>query len=130
MKLTSERDFSCESLNFSIKEQMVMKYLGCNESAKMSDLSTFFSTPPTTMTSIVTRLVKKGYLERFRSKRDRRKVMVQLAPKGKKYCMEYKNKLEKMIRELTSVLSEEEQVDLLDLLVKVSEENTNRLKAQ
>ncbi len=52
--------FTSPALELSIKEQLLLDLLGRRESATMSELAAALSTPLTTMTSMVTRLVRKG----------------------------------------------------------------------
>lgn len=76
---------SSETISFNITEHYLMDFLGGREHATMSELSRIFHTPATTMTSIIDRLVRKGYLERGRSDQDRRKVLVKLSKKGQEF---------------------------------------------
>lgn len=69
--------------SFSFIEHLLIEFLGKESFASMSKLSNFFHVAPTTMTSIVDRLIKKGFLDRRRAQQDRRKVLVTLSEKGK-----------------------------------------------
>lgn len=80
----AESDIFCEKkTSFSFIEHLLIEFLGKESFASMSKLSSFFHVAPTTMTSIVDRLTKKGFLNRRRAQQDRRKVLVTLSEKGK-----------------------------------------------
>ena len=74
-----------ESLPFSITEHFIIEFLGEESFASMSKLSQVIHVAPTTMTSIVDRLIKRGLLERHRAQQDRRKVLISLSEKGKQF---------------------------------------------
>ncbi len=69
--------------NPSEKEFMLINYVGQKQNMKMSDLADSLSAPLSTVTSIVDKLVKKKYLDRYHSSDDRRVVYVTLASYGK-----------------------------------------------
>ncbi|MFW6135130.1 MAG: MarR family winged helix-turn-helix transcriptional regulator [Elusimicrobiota bacterium] len=75
------------TVSFSITEHYLIEFLGKESFASMSKLSRIFHVPPTTMTSIVDRLVQRGYIKRHRAQQDRRKVLVTLSEKGKEFYL-------------------------------------------
>jgi DNA-binding MarR family transcriptional regulator len=75
------------TVSFSITEHYLIEFLGKESFASMSKLSGIFHVPPTTMTSIVDRLVQRGYIKRHRAQQDRRKVLVTLSEKGKEFYL-------------------------------------------
>lgn len=106
--------------NLKIRELLIIKYLAKYNSTIMSELTAVFATPPTTMTSIVDRLVDKGYVKRQRRDDDRRIVEILLSQKGQKFYDDHQKKGRKKTIKLLSTLSEKEQELFLDLLVKMS----------
>lgn len=106
--------------NLKIRELLIIKYLGKYNSVIMSELTSVFATPPTTMTSIVNRLVDKGYVKRRRRDDDRRIVEILLSQKGQKFYDNHKKKGRDRLIKLLSILSEREQEIFLDLAVKMS----------
>lgn len=78
---------STRKVSFSITEHYLIEFLGKESFASMSKLSRIFHVPPTTMTSIVDRLVQRGYIKRRRAQQDRRKVLVALSEKGKEFYL-------------------------------------------
>lgn len=75
--------------SFNITEHYLIEYLGKESFASMSKLSRIFQVAPTTMTSIVDRLIRWGYLKRHRAQQDRRKVLVTLSEKGKQFYLHH-----------------------------------------
>ena len=63
----------------SITEHFIIRLLGKESFASMSKLSQVIQVAPTTMTSIVDRLIKCGLLQRRRAQQARRKILVALS---------------------------------------------------
>jgi MarR family 2-MHQ and catechol resistance regulon transcriptional repressor len=71
------------------------------------------------VTVILDNLEKDGQVERLRSSEDRRVIKVQLTPKGDSTFKTVFRKHAERVAELSSVLSEEEQIQLSTLLKKL-----------
>jgi len=85
------RDYiSSETGTFNIFEHFIFEVLGKKDSASMGELARIFHRPATTMTSIIDRLVRKGYLIREYSEQDRRKVLVRFSEKGEQYYQRHR----------------------------------------
>jgi DNA-binding MarR family transcriptional regulator len=65
--------------SLSINEHFIIGFLGRELFASMSKLSQVIQVAPTTMTSIVDRLIKCGLLQRRRAQQARRKILVALS---------------------------------------------------
>lgn len=88
----------------NITEHFIIDFLGKESFASMSKLSQIVNFAPTTMTSIVDRLIKRGLLERRRARQDRRKVLINLSKKGKQFYHNYHNfSIETYTRFLTTL---------------------------
>jgi len=75
-----------------------LKSLSTNGSLPLGQLSKMMYLHPSTITGVVDRLEKKGYVVRDRVHKDRRVVMVQLTTKGKKTASKAPNPIQgKMI---------------------------------
>jgi DNA-binding MarR family transcriptional regulator len=81
---------STENITLSITEHYLIEFLGKECFASMSKLSQIFHVAPTTMTSIVDRLVRRGYINRRRAQQDRRRVLVSLSKKGKEFYLQHR----------------------------------------
>lgn len=86
----SRSQSSTENITLSITEHYLIEFLGKECFASMSKLSQIFHVAPTTMTSIVDRLVQRGYINRRRAQQDRRKVLVTLSKKGKEFYLRHR----------------------------------------
>lgn len=111
--------FTSESLGLSIKEMMVLEIIGIRKSVIMSELSSALHLPPTTTTSIVDRMVRKGYVIRKRLEEERRLVVVSLSDEGQNLWKKHRDEHIAWALDLLSVLSESEQDQLINLLEKI-----------
>jgi len=79
----------------STTEHFIIGFLGRELFASMSKLSQVIQVAPTTMTSIVDRLIKCGLLQRRRAQQARGKILVALSEEGKQFYDRYhQNSLE------------------------------------
>ena len=88
------------SQNFGITgpQLWALKILSINGSLPLGQLSQKMYLHPSTISGVVDRLEQKGYVVRDRGHEDRRVVMVQLTPKGKKVISKTPNPIQgKMI---------------------------------
>jgi len=88
--ISGSYNIASEKVSFSITEHYLVEFLGQESFASMSKLSRVFRVAPTTMTSIVDRLIHRGYLKRRRAEQDRRKVLVMLSEKGREFYLQHK----------------------------------------
>jgi DNA-binding MarR family transcriptional regulator len=90
----------------------VLKTVFQNESLPLGKLSQKMYLHPSTITGVIDRLEKKGYVSRDRDREDRRVVMVQLTPKGKRLVKRAPNPVQgKMIHGLRQL--GKEKLDLI-----------------
>ncbi len=74
-----------KKIPLNITEHFLIEYLGRESFASMSKLSQLIQVVPTTMTSMVDRLIRRGLLKRRRARQDRRQVLVTLSEKGREF---------------------------------------------
>jgi len=85
-----------------------LKTISQNENLSLSDLSQRMYLHPSTITGLIDRLEKKGYVVRNRDQVDRRMISVQLTPKGKSLTRKAPNPVQgKMIYGLRNLNREE-----------------------
>ncbi len=85
-----------------------LKTISKNESLPLGELSKKMYLHPSTITGLIDRLEKKGYVERDRDQRDRRVVKILLTPKGKGLVKRAPNPIQgKMIYGLRKLNKEE-----------------------
>lgn len=98
-----------------------LKTVSANGSLSLGELSKRMYLHPSTITGVVDRLEKKGYVSRDRGQEDRRVIKVQLTPKGKKLVKRTPNPVQgKMIYGLKK-LKREELNSLYDSVRKLVE---------
>jgi DNA-binding MarR family transcriptional regulator len=118
MKAVSEECCSaCEDI--SEKEFNMVSIIGQRGNMKMSELAQSMSAPMSTITSMIDKLVKKKYVDRYHSGEDRRVVLVTLAAKGKETFDRFTNTKDTLSTNILSLFDDEDQVKLLDILEKI-----------
>lgn len=102
----------------------VLKTISQNENLSLSDLSKRMYLHPSTITGLMDRLEKKGYVARNRDQVDRRVISVQLTPKGKSLTKKAPNPVQgKMIYGLRGLRREKLNLiyDSIQKLVEIME---------
>jgi len=100
----------------SEKEMLVVVFVGRNKNVKMSDIADYISTPMSTLTNTIDKLVDKALLLRDHSGEDRRVINVSLSPTGKSACNKLLEKRKKMVESILTGISEKEQVLIIKYL--------------
>lgn len=121
-------DDSCMSIinsQLSDHELQIIIFLGKNENVRMKDIAEHMNILGSTLTAISDKLVEKEYVERRRSKSDRRIVRLSLTKSGQKiFDILRKMKME-IGRELFSLLDDEEKILFVDIMKKMAERSSN-----
>ena len=99
----------------------VMEAIGIGEHKNMTTVAKVLHVTTGTLTISVNNLVKKKYVERERSGKDRRVVLVSLTPKGRKAFLHHQKFHEQMIEAVVEQLSEEEQRVLEKALCRINQ---------
>ncbi|WP_129408672.1 MarR family winged helix-turn-helix transcriptional regulator [Marinitoga lauensis] len=97
-------DFS-EAEKLKTLEFYVVLYIGLKGPQKMTNLAKKFSTTKSNITNIVDSLEKKGYVERIRSNKDRRVILISLISKGEKVFEETLKNFKIMFNDFMSKVS-------------------------
>nr|MCR5214092.1 MarR family transcriptional regulator [Eubacterium sp.] len=104
-------------LGLTYTQYIVFMVLWEKENIRVGQLGQILSLDTGTLTPLLKRLEKEGYISRKRSKEDERITLVSITPKGnelKEKCKDIPSK----IAECGSPLTEEENKDLYGLLYK------------
>jgi DNA-binding MarR family transcriptional regulator len=101
----------CGGLNE--KELIVVLFVGQNQNVKMSDIADNIEAPMSTLTSIVDKLVDRGYLTRDHSGQDRRVINVSLDTGGKAAYKTLITEKKKVAEKILSQLPEKDQATLI-----------------
>lgn len=93
----------------SITEMHTLEAIGTGSPRMMSEVAGILKISVSTLTIAVGRLVKKGYVERYRTEEDRRVVKVLLTEKAKTVLEAHRRFHDRMIDSIVDRLSPEEQ---------------------
>ncbi|MGI6535364.1 MAG: MarR family winged helix-turn-helix transcriptional regulator [Eggerthellaceae bacterium] len=100
----------------TIAELHTIAAVGLYDSKPMKAIAAKLRVTLATVTASVTKLEKKGFVERRRNQEDRRQVLVSLTPKGRKACRAHDMFHEKMVARALSSLTEDETQALMSAL--------------
>ena len=97
----------------------VIEAIGINGGRNMTSVAKDLSVTVGTLTIAINNLVKKAYVERVRSEKDRRVVLVSLTDKGRKAFEHHKHFHQEMIEALVDGLAVEETEALVKALTNL-----------
>lgn len=103
-----------EFKDISNNDMHIIEAIGVNEPKNMSSVAKTLSVTVGTLTIAINNLVKKGYVERVRSEKDRRVVFISLSEKGLKAYAHHAAFHREMIKATIKGLNSEE----VNVLVK------------
>lgn len=99
----------------------IIEAIGIKEPRNMSSVARTLSVTVGTLTIAINNLVKKGYVVRNRSTKDRRVVFIQLSERGRKAYDHHKTFHREMVAAVMDQLSEEELHVLVLTLKKLEQ---------
>ena len=103
-----------EFKDISNNDMHIIEAIGITEPKNMSQVAKSLSVTVGTLTIAINNLVKKGYVDRVRSEKDRRVVYISLSDKGRKAFIHHAKFHKEMIQATINGLSTEE----VNVLVK------------
>lgn len=103
----------------TMTDMHTIEAIGFNHQRNMSSIAKDLSITVGTLTIAINHLVKKGYVERIRSNKDRRVVLVSLTQKGKAAFRHHIAFHDRMVEKIISQLEDEELKVLVRSLQKV-----------
>ena len=103
-----------EFTDITNNDMHIMDAIGTGEPKNMSTVAKTLDVTLGTLTIAVNSLVKKGYVKRERSERDKRVVLISLLPKGARAYAHHRKFHQDMIRALLGELKDEE----IEVLIK------------
>lgn len=115
-----ENNLRKQNVELSMTEVHILEAVEKSESNMMSAISKYLMVTQGTLTVSVTRLEKKGYVERIRDDADRRIVRLVLKDKAKDILKVHDAFHAQMIDKIVNELDIEEEQELLESLRKVS----------
>jgi len=112
----------------------VMMYLKKYDSLSMSDLGKMLLISKPNVTTLVNRLITKGFVLRSSDKHDRRIIMIRLSSKGAQFVeknnSKYTDRIKKKLMSLSDPELEKFSISfqtVKELLVKISKADTNEI---
>lgn len=127
MKRNIEDEF--KEMNLTGPQGMLIGILSKYEEMKISDISQKMGLSNSTVSGIVDRMEKQGYIERIRSKEDRRVVHVKITPSFKEKSKNNFSKVENKIDDIIKNGTKEEIEKIyegLETLKKVLDRNEKK----
>lgn len=94
--------------NISINDIHIIEMIGIREGRSMSSVAKDLDITVGTLTIAINNLVKKGYVNRNRSTKDRRVVLLSLTSQGIKVYKHHERFHKEMVENILKVLGEEE----------------------
>jgi DNA-binding MarR family transcriptional regulator len=88
------------------------------DGVKVTDLSSALRVSPPTVSQIIRKLSREGYIERQHSEQDRRSVLLSVTEEGDSLCDRLHGRLFERISKLTEHLGEEDSLKMAELLMK------------
>ena len=105
----------------TITEVHTLVAVGLHERNPMNVVAARLGVTLATLTTAVSKLVEKGFIERTRAEDDRRKVLISLTKKGRQVLRAHNLFHHQMIDEALADLTEEEERVFADALTKVKD---------
>ncbi len=100
---------------------LVLVAIHSRERAPMSILAQNMKVSMPTISGIVDRLVRAGYLRRVEDLKDRRQVMVELTAKGKGLILQFQAAVSERWQEVLAALSAQELESFYQVVVKLTQ---------
>lgn len=110
-----------EFKDITLNDMHVIEAIGMNQRRNMSSIAGTLEVTVGTLTIAMNNLVKKGYVKRSRSAKDRRVVLVSLTDKGEKAFNHHVAYHEEMIKAIMNKLEGEKLEVLIEALHGVQE---------
>lgn len=97
-------------IDLSMTEIHTIEAVGIKDAKTMGEIAHDLRITVGTLSAAITKLIKKGYVERKRTEEDRRVVLVSLTSKGENVYREHQVFHEEMITSMLGNFSEEEDI--------------------
>lgn len=118
-----------ELTDLSMNEIHTIEAIGVDKQRTMGEIAHDLRITVGTLTTAITKLIKKGYVKRERTEEDRRVVLVSLTLEGEKVYKEHQVFHEEMINSMLGNFSEKEEEVLAVALEKLNNFFEKNMKA-
>lgn len=119
--MSAEQAYVAESefKNISVNDMHIIAAVGLKTSRNMSSIAKKMGVTVGTLTIAINSLVKKGYVNRVRSEKDRRVVLISLSEKGEKAFLYQQGFHDKLRKFLQTEISQEQCTQLVRALSRI-----------
>jgi len=117
--LSLERNYLARGV-ITLPQLWILREIADAEKCPMLSLSRNLGLKSSTLTGIMDRLVGLGLVKRFSSESDRRQVLAELTPKGRRILEHIRAERRSSLIEAFGPLSEKERADYLAIIEKVA----------
>jgi len=107
--------------NLTIAEASAIYAVGPDEPKTMKQIAETLGVAVSTPTRTIDRLLEKGFVNRKVGEKDRRKLLIELTPKGKKLLVDIDKENLEITKKMLNGLSDEEIETFKEILFKISE---------
>ncbi|MEI6627677.1 MAG: MarR family transcriptional regulator, partial [bacterium] len=104
----------------SFMQLETLRLIDNKKEVTMARISDYFGIKAPSATSLINNLEKKGEVVRVNDKNDRRKVILKVTAKGKKYMALKMKKISRRAEEIFQQLNDEEVNSLMNILNKIN----------
>ncbi|MEO3417199.1 MarR family transcriptional regulator [Roseovarius sp. CAU 1744] len=119
----AETDLQVEhrALNFLPVDIQSLRFVAEHPECRLSDLAKYLGVVPTTASSVVDRLVERGFIERRRPASDRRSIALSLTDLGREVFdrLEAEERMTMLL--MLEALPEEERADFVRQMMRIAE---------
>ena len=119
MKIEEESLIKDEFKDISMNDMHIIEAVGDGEPKNMSSIARIVGVTVGTLTIAMNNLVKKGYVIRTRSEKDRRVVLISLADKGKKAFRRHEEFHLQMVQAMRQGLDDEQCRVLMQAMINL-----------
>ena len=107
--------------NLTIAEASAIYAVGPDEPKTMKQIAETLGVAVSTPTRTIDRLLEKGFVNRKVGEKDRRKLLIELTPKGKKLLVDIDKENLEITKKMLNGLNDEEIETFKEILFKISQ---------
>ena len=109
---------NCKAV-FTQTELEALKFIESNKNSSMRQIADYLYIKPSSATSLVNNLFRKGVIKRSGNKKDRRTIYVVATPKGLKILQKKYKTMHKTINKVFEKLSQKDKENLIKIFGKI-----------
>ena len=113
-------------LSFAPAEIQTLRFVSDRDGCKLSDLGAHLGIVPTTASSLVDRLVDRGFLERARPETNRRAVSLHLTEDGRTAFGRLEAEERATMQIMLEALDESEQAAFVETMTRIADHVSNK----